>query len=160
MPRVIPLEELTVDDLVNLGPRAVTEHLPKSLLLTIARLYVTERLHARQRAASLSAERRAYRAATGSDEDSLQAMVQAAAMEAAARITFDWTPLLDIPFLVPSAKRTVTWGLADADEHRDRAQWLERQAAGNVRTAVQHRAAIDDLAKHGADRLLQIVGRP
>jgi hypothetical protein len=157
MPREIPLDALTVDDLVNLGESAVNDRLPKSLLLTIARLYVHDRRRQRARQSALAAERRAYRIATGEETDGLVALVNQAAMDAAARLTFDWTPLLDVPFLVPSLEHTVTWGAATIDHHADRAGWLEDHAAGSLRTAVQHRAAIDDIEQHGAFRLMDFA---
>jgi hypothetical protein len=157
MARVIPLEALTVEDVVNLGERAVTDQLPISLLVTMARLLVAERQRDRMRHAALSTERRVYREASGVDEDGLLALVNAAAMKAAAEISFDWRPLLNSPFLVPSRERVVTWGAASIADHSDRAGWLERQASGNLRTAVEHRAAIDDIDRHGVRNLFQVV---
>lgn len=156
--RVLNQDDLTIDDIIEMGPDAVNDRLPKTLLLAMSRKYVQVESNKRRRRFAMAAERRAYGMIGHSlAPDQLDSVILAASLEAARAATMTWRPLLDIPFLVPTHDRETTWGRATTDEHRERAEWLENLAVGNVRTASHHRKAIYDIEDNHVRNLIEVV---
>lgn len=157
--RTIRLDEMSLDDLIELGVEHVNDRLPKPLLILAARKYVQAEHRQRERARERAAERKAYGMTESLTPDRIASMVLDASLTAAREATMNWRPLLDVPFLVPTRDIQTTWGRATVDEHRDRAEWLEHLATGNVRTASHHRKAIDDIDQYRVHNLIEAVAK-
>lgn len=155
---VIRPDDMTVEDILSLGPDYVNDRLPLRLLIQMSRRYVVAELNQRERREALAAERRAWRQANVTTEGTdLDSMILAASMDAAHRSLMNWYTILDVPFKVPGTGIQTTWGVAVIDEHRTRAEWLEALATGDLRTAMTHRRAIYELDEAGADTLRELV---
>jgi hypothetical protein len=159
--RIVRIEDMTLDDLIEGGVDIVSDRLPKHLLLAATRKFVQVEAHKRERQRAQNAERRAYGMATANAEapDNLMDVIREASLAAARQATMTWRPLLDIPFLVPTKDLQTTWGRATTDMHFERAAWLENIAVGNVRTASHHRKAIEDIASYRVNNLLEAVSK-
>lgn len=69
----------------------------------------------------------------------------------------EWTQeLLDSPFALGDG-RTVTWGDATVDDHRQRVAMLVKHATGTVQSAARHEKAIDELQAAGANTLREMT---
>lgn len=141
-------DELTLTDLVGLGPDAVTDRLPIALLVALARRTVQTEAGKRRRASA----RRAERQARGDHNDGLDLRARMTSEAAAQTMQVAWRPILDVKLEGPGAG--LTWGTATPEDHEAVADALEREGATYVRTAAMHRRAVLDLNAAGARRLV------
>lgn len=72
-------------------------------------------------------------------------------------LKIEWTAeLLSSSFALRDGT-VVTWGEATADQHRERRKMFLTNAHVNMEGAARHEVAINELEKHGADRLIECV---
>lgn len=147
MPEIRPAD-LTLTDLIGLGPEAVTERLPQELLVALARRYVTAERRKRQRVVASRAERRAY----GMTGDRIDARAQQASAEAAQAAQVVWADILDVK-ITSQGSEGQTWGTATVEDHLFAAQAREQEGATHIRTAAMHRRAVADIEASGKRNL-------
>ena len=70
-----------------------------------------------------------------------------------ATIAADRSALLGTTFALGDGKPPVRWGEATADQHRQRAEMLERIASGTFATANRHREAAAEIESAGVSCL-------
>lgn len=153
MPVIRP-QDLTLNDLIGLGydagiDKAVTDRLPKALLVEVARKYIAQQVHLRQRAEAKRAEQRAW----GEPSTKIAMRVHQASVEASLEQEVVWADVLDVP--IGEGGEGQTWGSATADDHGFAADRAESVAAGHVQRAAMHRRAIVDLDVAGARTLAE-----
>lgn len=148
MPEIKP-HDLTLSDLVNLGPEEVKfERLPKELLIALARKYVLAEARKRLRVKASRAERRAY----GMSGDRIDARAQQASEEAAASAKVVWADILDVKMTSPGGE-SLTWGVAAPEDHLFAAELREAEGATHIRVAAMHRRAMADIQAADARNL-------
>lgn len=106
----------------------------------------------RERAEVAERGRKALAAASRALEDSVSDAVAAWKSHLHAQWTTD---LLQESFMTP--RGLVLWAEATETDHRDRLAWLQQHAAGTIKTAALHQAALDDLRSSGAKTLREFV---
>lgn len=84
--------------------------------------------------------------------DIVQDTVTSRAQEMFAKWTSE---LLASTFALPDGTR-VTWAEATSQQHRDRIEMLNKQAAGTIETAALHERALRDMGQAGVSRLADI----
>lgn len=132
--------DLTLTDLIELGPEAVNDRIPTQLLIALARRYVMAEARKRRRVVAARAERRAL----GTQNDRIDARAAQASAEASQSLTVVWADILDVKITSPGAEGQ-TWGTATVADHLFAAGAREAEGASHIRVAAMHRRAVADL---------------
>ena len=148
--------EVTLDDRIDsLIEAGILSTDDDEVVEECARRYVDSEHRRRNRNASRDVERAAK--VKGEIRARLRDRVSGIVAEMTADLDDKWDAALLLSTFSTGSGERVAWGVATAEQHIDRAERLERMAAGDLQTAAIHRQAARDIQARGVESLAGLL---